>query len=147
MSTPVTPLSPAAPSSPTSAAPELSSEMVARGSKARRGRGFLKATVLFEPDKSSVCFRVYEIRDLKPARGGLPSSYIKCYMLPDPNKKTKRKTSVIANSMNPFWGGEEMRWKIDPEKVCVCVCVCLCVCGRVCVCVFVAALTSRSMIE
>lgn len=117
MATPTSPLSPATPASPSSAVPELSSDMVARGSKSRRGRGFLKAALVFEADKSAVCLRVYEIRELKPTRGVPASSYIKCYLLPDPNKKTKKKTSVINSSLNPFWGGEEMRWKIDPEKV------------------------------
>lgn len=76
----------------------------------------MKLELSFEPEKSGICLRVYEARDLKlPLKSSVVDPYVKCYLLPDGSKKTKRKTSVLKGTANPWWD-EEMRWRIDPAK-------------------------------
>jgi hypothetical protein len=85
--------------------------------RGKRHHGFMKFTLGFEEDKSTVCLRVFEVRDVKlPLKCSVVDPYIKCYLLPDSAKKTKRKTTVLKGSLNPWWD-EEMRWRIDRTKV------------------------------
>ena len=105
-----------APTSPISAAPDLSSDVVSRNARSKRQLGFMKAKLSYEDEKGSICLRVYEVRELKSARSGLSDPYIKCYLLPDSSKKTKKKTTPMRNTCNPWWD-EELRWRVDPETV------------------------------
>ena len=55
--------------------------------------------------------QVFEARDLKNT-GALGSTpYCKMYLLPDKNKKTKKKTTPRKGTVNPFWE-EEFRWSL-----------------------------------
>lgn len=96
--------------------PDLSRDVVARNTKAKRHCGFLKATLSYEADKGAVCLRVYEVREVKlPVGRASCAPYVKCYLLPDSGKKTKKKSSVLQSTTNPWWD-EEMRWRVDLEK-------------------------------
>lgn len=44
---------------------------------------------------------VHHAKDLAIPDGQEPNAYVKIYLLPDPNKLTKRKTKVVKKSSHP----------------------------------------------
>jgi len=59
---------------------------------------------------------VYEARDLRANNASKASPYVKMYLLPDKNKKTKKKSTPRKGTVNPYWE-QEFRWKLpDPAE-------------------------------
>lgn len=50
---------------------------------------------------SNLFIMVMHIRDLVSEEGSDPNPYVKTYLLPDPNKTSKRKTKISRKTRNP----------------------------------------------
>lgn len=46
---------------------------------------------------------------------GLSDPYVKAYIVPDPKKRTKRKTKVVKKTLDPVWN-ETLEWQVPSEN-------------------------------
>jgi len=100
------------PTQPNSKAPELDAQHAAeKRAKANKSYGFMKLRTFFDADVGDLVVQVFEARDLKHTAVLGSTPYCKMYLLPDKNKKTKKKTSPRKGTVNPFWE-EEFRWHL-----------------------------------
>jgi hypothetical protein len=101
------------PMSPRSKVPDMPGESGKKNTKTKRQYGFLRATIKFLEDEAVLSVRIIEVRELKPcSKTGNADPYIKCYLLPDASKKSKKKTSILTKTLNPWWD-EEISWRLD----------------------------------
>eukprot|EP00035_Acanthoeca_spectabilis_P021685 m.439610 g.439610 ORF g.439610 m.439610 type:complete len:672 (-) comp18403_c0_seq1:923-2938(-) len=98
---------------PTTKAPELDAQMSAvKKARSKKSYGVIKLRVFFDAEVGDLVVQVFEARDLRHV-GGWDGQvpYVKMYILPDKNKKTKKKTTPRKGTVNPFWE-EEFRWQL-----------------------------------
>ncbi|CAF3696841.1 unnamed protein product, partial [Didymodactylos carnosus] len=68
------------------------------------GYGHLRCSVRFDRSRSKLIVRVHEAKDLiNTDRNSLSDPYVRILLLPDKRKKTKRRTKVIKDSLQPVW--------------------------------------------
>ncbi|KAL8561409.1 hypothetical protein ACOMHN_037306 [Nucella lapillus] len=76
-------------------------------------QGEIKLSVQYKHDTLHIM--VMHIRDL--ARSAeLPSPYVKTYLLPDPDKQTKRKTKIVKNTVHPTFN-EVLQYRMREGEV------------------------------
>eukprot|EP00038_Savillea_parva_P008404 m.176720 g.176720 ORF g.176720 m.176720 type:complete len:669 (+) comp14224_c0_seq1:86-2092(+) len=99
---------------PTTKAPELDAQMSAvKKARSKKSYGVIRLRIFFDVDVGDLVVQVFEARDLRHVggwEGQVP--YVKMYLLPDKNKKTKKKTTPRKGTVNPFWE-EEFRWQLS----------------------------------
>eukprot|EP00055_Hartaetosiga_balthica_P008457 m.31596 g.31596 ORF g.31596 m.31596 type:complete len:641 (+) comp6319_c1_seq1:176-2098(+) len=89
-----------------------------KGALKKQKRGDLKLNINLDKTDTHYILEVevYEARNLLPADlNGLADPYVKMYIIPDPNKKTKQKTAVIKKSLDPTWN-EKFSWKFPSDQ-------------------------------
>ncbi|XP_013408190.1 phosphatidylinositol 4-phosphate 3-kinase C2 domain-containing subunit alpha-like [Lingula anatina] len=59
---------------------------------------------------------IMHVKDLAKESGELPDPYVKTYLLPDPNKITKRKTKIAHGTFHPTYN-EMLLYRIPEEEV------------------------------
>lgn len=64
-----------------------------------RVEGEVKLSISYR--NSTLFIMVQHIRDLVAEEGSDPNPYVKTYLLPDPNKTSKRKTKILRKTRNP----------------------------------------------
>ncbi|KAK3611626.1 hypothetical protein CHS0354_018322 [Potamilus streckersoni] len=79
------------------------------------GNGLIKLSI--EYVKDSLHIMIMHVKDLPTFGSDLPSPYVKMYLLPDPEKLTKRKTKIIKHSTHPTYN-ELIEYKMKMEEVC-----------------------------
>ena len=62
-------------------------------------RGQLQLSFCYQ--RAALSVFVHHAKDLALPDGQEPSAYVKIYLLPDPNKVTKRKTKVVRKNNHP----------------------------------------------
>ncbi|ESO86930.1 hypothetical protein LOTGIDRAFT_194469 [Lottia gigantea] len=79
-------------------------------------QGEIKLSLHYKKDKFHVM--IIHVRNLvSDCRGtDLPSPYVKTYLLPDPDKQTKRKTKIARSSANPTYN-ELLEYKMSLEQI------------------------------
>ncbi|KAL5007561.1 hypothetical protein ScPMuIL_016367 [Solemya velum] len=75
--------------------------------------GMVKLSIEYNKDKVQIM--VMHAKDLLSTSSVLPSPYVKIYLLPDPEKQTKRKTKVVKNSTHPTYN-EVIEYKVYKMK-------------------------------
>lgn len=83
----------------------------------RRGSGIkgdIKLSIQYQKEHLQVM--IMHARDLRSSGTETPSTYVKLYMLPDPEKLTKQKTKVVKHSTHPTFN-EVMQYKMSLEEV------------------------------
>jgi synaptotagmin-like protein len=93
--------------------PELSKETAKKNIRLKKNYGFLKFETAFTEEDGTLTLSLVEARELKPC-GKQPTanSYVKCYLLPDSGKKSKRKTKIVPTVLNPVYN-EQMKWRLE----------------------------------
>ncbi|XP_065830885.1 rabphilin-3A-like isoform X2 [Oscarella lobularis] len=70
-------------------------------------RGALQVSLQYQTDKKKLVVGILQAVGLPPMdSNGLADPYVKCYLLPDKNKKTKQKTYVAKKTLNPEYNKE-----------------------------------------
>lgn len=64
-----------------------------------RVEGEVKVSISYR--NSTLFIMIMHIRDLVAEEGSDPNPYVKTYLLPDPNKTSKRKTKILRKTRNP----------------------------------------------
>lgn len=83
----------------------------------RRGSGIkgdIKLSIQYQKEHLQVM--IMHARDLHSSGTETPSTYVKLYMLPDPEKSTKQKTKVVKHSTHPTFN-EVMLYKMSLKEV------------------------------
>ncbi|KAL3843199.1 hypothetical protein ACJMK2_021144 [Sinanodonta woodiana] len=78
------------------------------------GNGHIKLSIEYVRD--SLHIMIMHVKDLPAFGSELPSPYVKMYLLPDPEKQTKRKTKIIKHSTHPTYN-ELIEYKMKMEEV------------------------------
>ncbi|XP_076437301.1 extended synaptotagmin-2-like isoform X2 [Babylonia areolata] len=81
--------------------------------------GRIQMTFRYSPPRQQLVIVIHKIVNLKPAEGdskGLADPYIKMYLLPDRESKSKRKTKVIENNLNPVFD-ETFEYPVSPAEL------------------------------
>nr|BAG55494.1 protein tyrosine kinase [Monosiga ovata] len=101
------------PRSPRSNVPEFSSDTAKKNLKAKRQHGFIRIVSKFVEAEGTLHLQIIEVRELKPhGRKTASNPYVKCYLLPDSGKKSKRKTKLLSQTLNPVWD-EDLHWRLE----------------------------------
>ncbi|KAK7092651.1 extended synaptotagmin-2-like isoform X3 [Littorina saxatilis] len=86
--------------------PSAPGSSVSVGEAGRFGVGRIQLTFRYSLQRQCLVVVIHKIVDLKPAEGdskGLADPYIKMYLLPDRDSKSKRKTDVVKDNLNPVF--------------------------------------------
>ncbi|KAG8182177.1 hypothetical protein JTE90_017128 [Oedothorax gibbosus] len=70
-----------------------------RSSSLTEIHGQVKLSIVYKND--SLFIVVMHAKNLSSPKGTAPDPYIKAYLLPDPNKTTKRKTKIVSKNCHP----------------------------------------------
>eukprot|EP00730_Choanoeca_flexa_P000573 TRINITY_DN10254_c0_g1_i5.p1 TRINITY_DN10254_c0_g1~~TRINITY_DN10254_c0_g1_i5.p1 ORF type:complete len:642 (+),score=246.15 TRINITY_DN10254_c0_g1_i5:113-2038(+) len=88
-----------------------------KGALKKKKRGHLKLNIDMTTTGSTIALscEVLNATNLLPADiTGLADPYVKMYVQPDPNKRTKQKTKIVKKSLNPEWN-EKFTWKFSAD--------------------------------
>ncbi|XP_071121891.1 phosphatidylinositol 4-phosphate 3-kinase C2 domain-containing subunit alpha-like isoform X2 [Mytilus edulis] len=80
-----------------------------------QGSPFGQVKLSLEYKKSTLMIMVMHAKDL-PGGSTLPSPYVKIYLLPDPDKQTKRKTKIVKDSTHPTYN-EVIEYKMSDNDM------------------------------
>ncbi|KAK7485835.1 hypothetical protein BaRGS_00022935, partial [Batillaria attramentaria] len=74
--------------------------------RGEHGLGRIQLTFRYSLQRQRLMVVIHKISNLKPAEGdskGLADPYVKLYLLPDRDSKSKRKTDVVKDNLNPVY--------------------------------------------
>ncbi|CAC5401291.1 PIK3C2 [Mytilus coruscus] len=80
-----------------------------------QGSPFGQVKLSLEYKKSTLMIMVMHAKDL-PGGSTLPSPYVKTYLLPDPDKQTKRKTKIVKDTTHPTYN-EVIEYKMSDSDI------------------------------
>jgi hypothetical protein len=81
--------------------------VIAPESVAEDERGVIQLSLEYQTDKNQLIVGILQAAGLAPMdSNGLSDPYVKCYLRPDPHKKSKHKTNVIKKTLNPKFNKE-----------------------------------------
>lgn len=83
------------------------------------GLGRIQLTLRYSTHRQILVIVIHKISNLKPAQGdskGLADPYVRMYLLPDRDTKSKRKTKVVKDNLNPVFD-ETYEYPVSPPEL------------------------------